>query len=176
VSYKGVTVKTLLILRHGKAQEDAPKGDKARKLVERGVSDSALMGKLIKDMDLEIDGIVSSDAARAKQTAEIAAEAAHFDGKIEYDPDIYYSGLDALLKAVRELPDKWDRVLLVGHNPGFEELSAALAVEGTEPPSLSTAGLAWLVFEDAKKWKDVKEDSGKLRGVYRPKDYRDGGS
>jgi phosphohistidine phosphatase len=169
-------VKTLLILRHGKAQEDAPQGDKARKLVERGENDSALMGKLIKKMDLKVDGIVSSDAARAKQTAEIAAEAAHFDGKIQLDPDIYYSGLDTLLKVVRGLPDKWDSVLLVGHNPGFEELAAALAEAGAEPPSLSTAGLAWLVFEDAKKWKDVKEGSGKLRGVYRPKDYRDNGS
>ena len=169
-------MKTLLILRHGKAQEGAPRGDKARELVERGKSDSALMGRLIEKMDLHPDGIVSSDAVRARQTAEIAAEAAHFDGKIELDPDIYYSGLDSLLKVVQKLPDKWDTVLLVGHNPGFEEMSGALAEEGTEPPSLSTAGLAWLNFEKARKWKDVSEGSGKLRGVYRPKDYRDNGT
>jgi phosphohistidine phosphatase len=165
-------VKKLLILRHGKAQEDAPRGDKARALVERGERDSALMGRLIGDLDLKLDGIVSSDAVRAQQTAEIAAKAARFDGKIELEPDLYYSDLDSLLKVVRKLPDKWDCVLIVGHNPGFEDLSAALIEEGTEAPSLPTAGLVCLAFEKAEKWKDVREGSGRLSGVYRPKDYR----
>jgi phosphohistidine phosphatase len=169
-------VKTLLILRHGKAQEDAPRGDKARALVERGERDSALMGSLIGELDLKLDGIVSSDAVRARQTAEIAAEVAHFDGKIQFEPDIYYGDLDALLKVIRKLPDRWDCVLLVGHNPGFEDLSAALAGEGIERPHLSTAGLAWLAFESAMRWQDAREGSGKLVGLYRPKDYRNSGS
>ncbi len=166
-------MKTLLILRHGKAQEGAPDGDKARTLVERGEKDAALMGRLIGGLDVPVDGIVSSDAARARQTAELAAKAAGFRGRIEHEPDIYYAELDSLLKVVRKLPDKWDCVLLVGHNPGFEDLSAALAEENTEPPSLPTAGLARLAFDSAKRWRDVREHSGKLLEVYRPKEYRD---
>jgi phosphohistidine phosphatase len=166
-------MKTLLILRHGKAQEGSPHGDKARTLVERGEKDAALMGRLIARLDVPVAGIVSSDAARARQTAEIAAEAAGFEGRIVLEPDIYYAELDSLLKVVRKLPDKWECTLLVGHNPGFEELSAALAEEGAEPPSLPTAGLVRLAFDDAKSWKDVREHSGKLVEVYRPKEYRD---
>jgi len=169
-------MKTLLILRHGKAQEGAPNGDKARELVERGKEDAALMGRLIRKKDLKLDGIVSSDAVRARQTAEIAAESAHFDGKIEFDPDIYYGDLDTLVKIVQKLPDEWGCVLLVGHNPGLQDLSAALVEQGTEPPSLSTAGLARLDFENAKRWKDASEGSGKLESVYKPKDYRDNGN
>ncbi len=166
-------MKTLLILRHGKAQEGAPNGDKARTLIERGEKDAALMGRLIGRLDMPIDGIVSSDAVRARQTAEIAAKAAGFRGHIELEPDIYYAGLDSLLKVVRKLPEEWDCALLVGHNPAFEDLSAALGEEEAEPPQLPTAGLVRLAFDSAKRWKDVREHSGKLVEVYRPKEYRD---
>jgi len=165
-------MKTLLIMRHGKAQEDAPKGDKARVLVERGEREAALMGRVIKKLGLKPDAVVSSDAARAKGTAEIAAEALGFDGKIKLEPEIYAAGLDDLLEVVSKLSDDWDCVLLVGHNPGFEDLSAALAEEGTEMPELPTAAVARLAFAKAKKWKDVKEGSGKLVEVFRPRDYR----
>jgi phosphohistidine phosphatase len=166
-------MKTLLILRHGKAQEDAPRGDKARLLTERGERESALMGRLIGEMEVRPDAVVSSDAARARQTADLAARAAGFAGGIEFEPDIYGAGLDDLLGVVRGLSDKWNCVLFVGHNPGFEDLCAALAKEGTEPPQLPTAGLACLVFDKARRWKDVREGSGNLVGVYRPRDYRD---
>src|SRR5947209_706694 len=164
---RGTTMKTLLVLRHGKAQEDAPRGDKARTLVERGEKEAALMGRLIGRLGLRIDGIVSSDATRARQTAEIAAKAARFEGRIELEPDIYYAGLDSLLKVVSKLPNEWDCVVLVGHNPGFEELSEALAEEGAEPPKLPTAGLARLAFDSAKRWKDMREHSGKLGEIYK---------
>ena len=165
-------MKTLLIMRHGKAQEDAPRGDKARVLVDRGERESALIGRLIREMDVKLDAVVSSDAARARQTAEIVAKAAEFDGRIEFESDIYAAGLDDLLSVVRDFSDKQSCVLLVGHNPGFEDLCAALVKEGTEPPQLPTAGVARLDFEKAKRWKDVREGSGKLEAVYRPRDYR----
>jgi phosphohistidine phosphatase len=165
-------MKTLLIMRHGKAEEGAPKGDKARVLVDRGEQEAALMGRVLKKMGLKPDAVVSSDAARAQRTAELAAEAAGYDGKIKLEPDIYAAGLDDLLEVVRKLPDDADRVLLVGHNPGFEDLSAALAKEGTDSPQLPTAAVALLEFGKAKKWKDVTEGSGKLVEVYRPRDYR----
>lgn len=165
-------MKTLLILRHGKAQPDAPHGDKARVLVSRGEREAALMGQLIAKLALNLDGVASSDAARARQTAEIAAPAAGFTGAIRYEPAIYAAELDDLLDVVRKLPDEWGCVLLVGHNPGFEDLSAALAKEGTEPPVLPTAGMVHIVFESATRWKEVREGSGRLVAVYKPKDFR----
>ncbi len=165
-------MKTLLILRHGKAQSDAPHGDKARVLVERGEREAALMGQVIADMEIELDAVVSSDAARAQQTAEIASRAAGFDGPIRFESQIYAAGLDDLLEVVRTLHGEWNCVLLVGHNPGFEDICAALAKEGADPPVLPTAGLARLSFDKARRWKDVREGSGHLVGLYRPKDYR----
>src|SRR6476660_4069005 len=112
-------MKTLLIMRHGKAEEGAPKGDKARVLVERGEQEAGLMGRLLKKMGLKPDAVVSSEAARAHSAADLAARAAGDDGKIKLEPDIYAAGLEELLEIVGKLPDASDRVLLVGHNPSF---------------------------------------------------------
>jgi phosphohistidine phosphatase len=126
------------------------------------------MGRLLAQLDEEIDLFVSSDASRARETAEIAAEAAGYEGEIELEPEIYGADVDDLLGIVQRLPNEARCVVIVGHNPGFEELSAALATAGTPPPTLPTAGLAHLRFE-ANRWRDVREGTGELVAVYTPK-------
>ena len=165
-------MKMLLVMRHGKAEEGAPRGDKVRVLVERGEREALMMGALMKEEGLELDGVVSSDAARARSTAEIAAKAAGFGGAIRFDAEIYGAGLDDLLGVVKGLPDDWRCVLLVGHNPGMEDLAMALAEEGADLVQLPTAGVARLELKRAKRWKEVREGLGVLVEVYRPKDYR----
>lgn len=161
-------MKTLLLLRHAKAQPDAPHGDHERALTEQGKADAAHMGSFLPTLPDRIDLIVTSDARRAQQTTEIAASAAGYSGEIMEEADIYDADLDALLNVVRDLSDEASCVMLVGHNPGFEELSAALASEGARPPRLPTCGLAHLLFEVAR-WGDVRPGTGKLLGVYTPK-------
>lgn len=100
--------------------------------------------------------------------AEIAAQAAGYGGEVVSGPDIYNASLDDLLEVVRGLPDEAGCVVMVGHNPGFENLRAALAREGTEPPTLPTAGLAHLRF-GVERWSDVREGTGELVAVYSPK-------
>lgn len=157
-------MKTLLLLRHGKAQPDAPHGDKERVLVERGKRDSATIGRKIRGIVNHLDSILTSDAPRAHETAIIAAKAAGYGGTITTEPDIYDAGLDSLLDLVHQLPDSSECVMLVGHNPGFEELSAALSQEGDPPPHLPTAGLAHIEF-DALHWRDVRPGTGRLLDV-----------
>jgi phosphohistidine phosphatase len=163
-------MKTLFVLRHGKAEADSPKGDKARVLAPRGERDSRAMGTRLRELAPAIDLFVSSDAARARQTAEIAARAAGYDRDVAIEPDIYAAPLDTLLDVVRSLPDEASTVVIVGHNPGFEELSTALAPEGTEPVRLPTAGIAQLEFPSANRWREARDGTGRLAGVYTPKD------
>lgn len=162
-------MKTLLLLRHGKAERSADGGDSSRALTERGRSDSAAMGREVARIAGILDCVVTSDAKRASETAKIAAAGAGYTGEIATDPDVYAADVDTLLDIVRKLPNEHSKVMLVGHNPGFEELASALAVEGTAPISLSTAGLAHLTF-DADRWKDVRAGTGKLESVTSPDD------
>lgn len=167
-------MKTLIVLRHGKAGPYArtEAGDKARALTERGVRDAGAMGKLIGTL-AKPDLVVTSDAVRARQTAELAAEGFGYEGEITLEPSIYHASLDALLDVVRKLPDGADVVVIAGHNPGFSELSWALAEEGSDPIDLPTAAFAHLRF-DVSRWRDVREGGGELVGVHTPKDGKQG--
>ncbi len=159
----GRCMKTLLILRHGKAQPDAPRGDHARELIERGRLDTTAMGAHILAVAGMPDAVITSDTARALQTAELAAEATGFPVPLTLEPAIYEAGPRTLLALVRKLPDQLDSVLLVGHNPGFEELADALSGRDGAV-TLPTAGLAILEF-DVASWDEAREGTGRLREV-----------
>ena len=156
-------MKTLLILRHAKTQPDAPNGDHARQLTERGLQDAQRMAAYIKTSLGTPDAIVTSDARRAMQTAEIVANGVGFSTPVTVEPRIYAAGLDTLLDVVRELPDDADRIILVGHNPGFEELAEALSSEDGDV-RLPTSAFAHLEF-DTPTWAAIHPGSGRVREV-----------
>jgi phosphohistidine phosphatase len=162
-------MRTLLVLRHGKAQPDAPRGDWARDLIDRGRRDSKTMGELIRERIGIPDAIVTSDAHRARQTAEIAAEAIEFEGQLVLEHAIYEAWLPDLIEVVQALPTEAATAVIVGHNPGFEALVVALA--GLEPTEvrLPTAGLAHLEL-DVATWTEVSPNSGRLVAIYTPKE------
>jgi phosphohistidine phosphatase len=127
------------------------------------------MGSRLPGIAGTLDDVVSSDAERALETARIAASGAGHSGRIRVEHDLYADNVDTMLGIVRGLPDDEECVLLVGHNPSFEYLAAALAQEGTPEPSLPTGGLVHLAL-DAARWRDVRPGTGKLLGVYAPGD------
>jgi phosphohistidine phosphatase len=162
-------MKTLIILRHGKAIDVLISGAKKRELTERGLRDVEAMGKLIGSKVGVPDLIVSSDATRAQQTAEIAGKAAGYKGDVTYEPAIYDASVDTLISLVRSLPESADSVILVGHNPGFESLSADMAADGAQPPRLPTSGFAHLQF-NTTSWHNVRPGTGTLVAVHWPKE------
>ncbi|MGH2532393.1 MAG: SixA phosphatase family protein [Thermomicrobiales bacterium] len=164
-------MKTLLILRHAKTQPDAPRGDWERQLTERGERDAATMGHLIASLPDLPDAVVTSDAVRARQTAEIVVEAAGLFAPVTLEPRIYAAEWRSLLDVVRGLPDEAACALIIGHNPGFEELAAALAEGNAVVDHLPTAGLVYLDL-DAATWRDVRPGGGTLRAVHTPKEHR----
>ncbi len=162
-------MKTLLILRHAKAQPDAPRGDWARELTKRGRRDAATVGDWVRGSAGRPDAVVASDAQRARQTAEIVAEAVGFDAALTLEPEIYGAGVATLLRVVRGLPDEAACVLLVGHNPGLEELTAVLADADVAEVRLPTAALAHLELS-VGRWREVGAGRGRLRGISTPRE------
>ena len=161
-------MKTLLILRHAKTQADAPAGDRARELTKRGHRNAAAMGAYIHNLSGTPDAIITSDATRSRQTAEIVAPAVDFAGPLTVEPLIYNADLTTLLVVVRRIPDEIQTAIIVGHNPGFEELAAALTGNPEHEVRLPTSGLAVLEF-DVERWDAVRAGSGRLRGVATPR-------
>ncbi len=160
-------MKTLLILRHGKA-ENKGKGtvasDHPRALTDRGRDEAREMGRRMAAQGVQPDLFVSSDARRAYQTATLAATELPAAAPIQIDPDVYDAGLDTLLETVRRLPASADCVVLTGHNPGFEDLASALT---GQPLTLPTGALVCVTFPVAT-WTAAHEGTGTLAWLATP--------
>jgi phosphohistidine phosphatase len=165
-------MKTLLVLRHGKAERDHVDGDHARELTERGKNDSATMGAYIAEHAGVPDAILTSDAARALQTAEIVAANSEYSGELTVVPQIYDASLTTLLALARSILDEIDLAVVVGHNPGFEEMAAALAGIDEDDVLLPTAGMALLEF-DIQTWDHARKGVGRWMGIITPKGLRE---
>ena len=131
-------MRTLLILRHGKAAPEESGSDAARPLTKRGKREAELIGQLLHDNALVPDRILSSSARRTRETARLAASAVHFSGAIDELEELYLADPEAYITAVRRNAPDARCVLVVGHNPGLEAL--ALILTG-DPVALPPAGL-----------------------------------
>ena len=159
-------MKTLLILRHAKSSWKKPVADHDRPLNHRGKTDAPHVGELLRDADLVPDLIVCSTALRAKKTAEVVAKHSGYSGKIELASDLYLAGPEAYRSVLRGASDAFDRVMVVGHNPGLEMFLTGLTglVE-----TLPTAALAHVRLE-IERWRDFdKNAKGALVELWRPK-------
>ena len=159
-------MKTIFLLRHAKSSwENSDLSDFDRPLNQRGLEAAPFMGETIAKNQFQIDKIISSPARRAQQTAILVRESANINGEIEYDDRIYEASPPRLLKVISEIDEKYQSVMLVGHNPGMEGLVKSLAGELQPMP---TAALAVIDLK-IDKWNEITADGGNLRILLRPK-------
>ena len=161
-------MKTLLVLRHAKSSwSDPALDDHERPLNKRGRRDGPRMGQLVREYGLIPDVIISSDAVRARVTAEAVAEAARYAGEILLDPHLYLACPADILSLLTTVRENAGTVMIVGHNPGVEELVAQLTGERQDLP---TAALAQIVLP-IDQWRDLKPSTrGTLLCHWRPKE------
>ena len=160
-------MKTLFILRHAKSSWDNPDwSDFARPLNNRGLDAAPLMGKVMKENDFDPEIIISSPAMRAKQTAGLVKESAGFRAAVKFDERIYEASPLRLLEVVSDIEDHYDSAMIVGHNPGFENLVRILTGKIETMP---TATLA-VVDLEIDLWNEVHSETGDLRKIFRPKE------
>ena len=153
-------VKKLLLLRHAKSSwENASLPDFERPLNKRGMRAAPLIGKFMNEQKLRPDMVLSSPAQRARDTAVLALEAGGIETELRYDERIYEADVPRLLEVIRQIEETRGEVMLVGHNPGFEDLLAYLTGEHRH---MATATLARIVL-DCANWSAAGErGSGRL--------------
>ncbi|WP_246104824.1 SixA phosphatase family protein [Sphingomonas xanthus] len=154
-------MRSLTMFRHAKTEHDSPSGrDFDRVLAERGRRDATRMGDEFRALGLSWDLVLSSPARRAAQTANLAGLDPVYDERI-YDASTGY-----LLAIVQETPSSVRRLMLVGHNPGFEQLAAMLA---GLPLDMATGTAVELVLP-VDDWAAVGKERGTLARMLRPKE------
>ena len=160
-------MKTLLILRHAKSSWNYPElSDYDRPLNGRGKRDAPRMGKHLRQEGLIPDRILTSSAKRARKTANKVAKTCGYTGKVKkldafYDtvPGVYFETLQAL-------PNKYQRVMVVGHNPTMEQLVSHLTSQIERMP---TAALAHIEIP-IEHWEELNlYTKGILVSLWTPK-------
>ncbi len=126
----------LILLRHGQADPGSETGeDFDRRLAPHGIVESRAMGLRLAEMGFVPDLALVSTAARARDTWD-AAGTAFPNAGVRYDDDLYHAFSDVVRAAAFEAGAAVSTVLVVGHNPGLQELTVALLREAHAPASM----------------------------------------
>lgn len=146
-------MKRLLILRHAKSSwSDASLDDWQRPLNDRGRRDAPRVGELLRDRSLVPDVIITSDAVRARATAQAVAASAGYTRELVVEPSLYLATPDDVIAVLNGVPDEDARsVMIVGHNPGLEGVIQQLT---GEYHGLTTAALVQLAVP-IERWSEL---------------------
>lgn len=163
----------LLILRHAKSDWGADaSSDFERPLAKRGKKDAPRVGEWLYREGLVPDLVISSPAQRARQTTEKVCKSMDYKKKkIKWEKEIYEADVTDLLQVLKSCPADARTILLVGHNPGLEDLVLYLAGDEVEEPAdgklLPTAAMARLEMPD--KWDSLDLGCAQLIAITRPR-------
>jgi phosphohistidine phosphatase len=163
-------MKTLLLLRHAKSGWDDPGlKDFERPLNGRGLRAAPLVGRFMRRQKLTPELILCSPALRTRETIGLVRDAAHFDAPVRFDERIYEASAERLCEVISQIEERVNHALLVGHNPGLEELIFYFT---GEEKRMATSALAQITL-DVEKWGKTRAGCGSLDWLVKPKQFAD---
>lgn len=169
-------MKRLTILRHAKSSWDhSGLKDFERPLNDRGRKAARRIGKELRRRKMRFDLVIASPATRVRETLDEVATGYGDTFDVRSEPKIYMASVGALRSLVREIDDQVNAALLVGHNPGLEQLVVALSRDnrdGLRPrveEKFPTGALA-VIELDVERWSDVADRAGEIVELLFPRD------
>ncbi len=162
--HTGLMRRRLIALRHAKSDWSGGVADHDRPLAGRGRREAALAGRWLRENAADIDLVVCSSAKRARQTWKLVAKQLDNVPPARVDDRLYAASVRGLLAVVRKLPASARAVLLIGHNPGLEELVADLGGVGWP---MKTSSIA--VLSSRSEWAEVGARWAKLEVSLTPR-------
>lgn len=168
-------MRRLLLLRHAKSDWSASgQPDHERGLALRGETAAPLIGRYMAREGLVPDQAIVSTAVRTRETWRLVADAFLQKPPVSYEQRIYEARPDAILTVIRQAPTSAKTLLVVGHNPGFQETATLLVGAGDKKSrarlsaKFPTAALAVIDF-DIPNWSALKAGSGRLERFVTPR-------
>ncbi|MDX6496366.1 MAG: phosphohistidine phosphatase [Gaiellales bacterium] len=164
---------TLHLLRHAKSSwDDDSLADHERPLSPRGVRDAKRIGKHLGRLPAPPDLVLCSSAVRTRQTLDLIGSSLGGTA-VHVEEGLYGASAGELLERLRGLPEVARSALVIGHNPGIQDLTLDLAATGPLLDAVSvkfpTCALATLALGD-RTWSSVSKGDGELVGFSIPKD------
>jgi len=169
--------KTLSLLRHAKSGWDDPVArDFDRPLNDRGETAAKLIGKWLKGERSSFDHVIASPAVRVVETLDHVAIGLGDRFSPVWERKVYLASSATLMDILREVDDSNETVLLVGHNPGMEDLVLDLvpdtsgdALREAVYEKFPTASYAQINLE-IDRWSEIMRGCGSLAKFKRPRD------
>jgi phosphohistidine phosphatase len=170
-------MKRLTLLRHAKSGDDGMAlRDFDRPLNAKGRRAARAIGRHMRDASLRFDAVLASPATRVAETLQ-EIESGYGGGlAARWERRIYLATAEELLDIIHAAPAEAESILLVGHNPGLEQLVLMLVPQSRDGEARGqveikypTASLAELTF-GVDRWEDVAEGAGDLVRFVRPRD------
>ncbi len=152
-------MKTLLIIRHAKAESAFALNDFERPLNERGKKDATVMAARVQARKITIDAFISSPAKRAKKTATLFCET--MGGKADdviYISALYHAPAEIFYSVIKDAADEYNSIAIFAHNPGIthfvNELSETIRLNNMPTCAVFAVKVncnSWKDFASAKK-------------------------
>ena len=171
-------MRRLMLLRHAKSDWSGGQRDHDRALSARGKRAAPLVGAYMAQHKLLPDNVVISTARRTRDTWSLVKSAWDKAPPMALEERIYDASASRLLDIVRSTDDRTESLLLIGHNPGFEELARLLTDGRDDAPQsrldekFPTAALAVIDFP-IDRWSDVGPEGGHLERFVTPRELGD---
>jgi phosphohistidine phosphatase len=159
-------MKMLYLLRHAKSSwKDTLLADHDRPINGRGRDEAPLLGEYLRQRGLTPAFVAVSTARRAIQTASEVLSILHYDGLVRHDSRLYLAEIDTLYAVIASTPAEAASLMLVAHNPGLEQLLAALTGQATAMPTCCLAQIELAL----PSWPAIGlETQGQLLETWRP--------
>lgn len=142
--------------------------DEQRPLLEKGKKRTKKVINYLHENHIKVDYIISSHAVRAHETAKILANALKYPvSNIKIDSQIYHADGDGILNQFYGLPDHYDSVMIVGHNPSLTDFVNIFLK--TPIDNLPTSGMVSFTF-DTDNWEKVADAGRKTNFILFPKE------
>jgi len=172
----GKPSRLIYLFRHAKSSWDDPLlVDFDRPLAPRGIRASETMGQYLRRWDVRPEVILCSSSARTRETLDRALPALAQDVPVKYEKALYHAQAGALLGRLQRVPDRFNSVLIIGHNPGLHSLAIGLTAANDSDDNerletkFPTAGLATLILR-RDHWRDLAPESCELHSFVVPRD------
>jgi phosphohistidine phosphatase len=143
--------------------------DFERPLKGRGRDAAEQMGRFLASKKVNVGALISSPSVRTRQTIDVVLRHVELGVEPQFDQRIYEASLSALVQVLTEISDDTKAAMLVGHNPGMEEMLAFLTRESRHMPTCALAKISIA----GSSWKEAQRGAGKLEWFVTPKDLDD---
>lgn len=161
--------RTLVLMRHAKAEHTEGKRDSERELTPKGRADAVVAGQWLAEHEVVPDVVLCSTSVRTRQTWDAVLDGGAECDDVRYESGIYDGGAGAILSLVTEADPDARTILVIGHAPSIPWLAATLSADTGDDDEDGFPTCAFAVLSVGTAWPDLSAGAAELTETVVPR-------